>query len=98
MHIGLRVSRLLARVSHSNRVSGTRGLRFRETAFSTPETQLQIGLSNECCAVSETKSGRQSRAISGLFTHLQEISANLGLPGGPGRIRTSNQTVMSGRL
>jgi hypothetical protein len=27
---------------------------------------------------------RQPRQ-SGLFTHLQEISANLGLPGGPGR-------------
>jgi hypothetical protein len=34
----------------------------------------------------------------GLFARLQEISTKLGLPGGPGRIRTSNQTVMSGRL
>jgi hypothetical protein len=38
----------------------------------------------------------QKPANSRLFIRLQEISANLGLPGGPGRIRTSNQTVMSG--
>src|SRR3981189_1717166 len=33
--------------------------------------------------------------IRGLCKHLQEISANRGLRGGPGRTRTSNQTVMS---
>src|SRR5204863_420455 len=35
-------------------------------------------------------------ANSGPFVHLQEISASTRLRGGPGRIRTSNQTIMSG--
>jgi hypothetical protein len=39
---------------HSNRVSGTGGLRFRETVFLRPETQFPIGGPNNCCAVSET--------------------------------------------
>jgi hypothetical protein len=36
-------------------------------------------------------------AILGLFACHREISPNVGLRGGPGRTRTSNQTVMSGR-
>jgi hypothetical protein len=36
-------------------------------------------------------------ANSGLFVLFQEISGSIRLRGGPGRIRTSNQTVMSGR-
>jgi hypothetical protein len=36
--------------------------------------------------------------VRGLCNHLQEFSANGELRGGPGRTRTSNQTVMSGRL
>src|SRR4249919_2928358 len=36
--------------------------------------------------------------IGRIFGGHQEISAHAGLRGGPGRTRTSNQTVMSGRL
>ena len=35
-------------------------------------------------------------ANSGLFVLFQEISGSIRLGGGPGRTRTSNQTVMSG--
>jgi hypothetical protein len=41
---------------------------------------------------------RTDPANSGLFALFQEISGSIRLRGGPGRIRTSNQTVMSGRL
>jgi hypothetical protein len=37
-------------------------------------------------------------SIRGLCKHSQEFSATAGLRGGPGKIRTSNQTVMSSRL
>jgi hypothetical protein len=41
--------------------------------------------------------GRAERAKCGLFVRDQETPVHIGLRGGPGRIRTSNQTVMSGR-
>jgi hypothetical protein len=37
-------------------------------------------------------------ANSGLFRRLREISANLGLRGGPERIRTTNQTIIAGLI
>ena len=37
-------------------------------------------------------------ANCGLFVRERETPVRMGLHGGPGRIRTSNQTVMSGRL
>jgi hypothetical protein len=50
---------------------------------------------NHRSAVSETKRLFKSPADSGPFARLQEISANVGLRGGAGRTRTSNQIVMS---
>jgi hypothetical protein len=41
---------------------------------------------------------RTDPANSGPFIHLQEISGSTRLRGGPGRIRTSNQTVMNDGL
>src|SRR4030095_4966355 len=46
------------------------GLRFQETGFSRPETQLPIGGPNNCCAVSETKRKHRIPPIRGLFTRL----------------------------
>jgi hypothetical protein len=48
-------------------LSSYRGLRFRETAFLGPETQLQIRASNNCCAVLETKRELRAPPIPGLF-------------------------------
>jgi hypothetical protein len=39
----------------------------------------------------------ETPANCGLFVRDRETSVRIGLHGGPGRIRTSNQTVMSGR-
>ena len=54
------------------------------------------------CSVSlvsaETRTRAAEPANSGPFGSSQEISPNVGLPGGPGRTRTSNQTVMSGGI
>jgi len=44
---------------------------------------------------SETKRRHDNAANPGLFASRQEISAIGGLRGGPGRIRTSNQTVIA---
>jgi hypothetical protein len=54
------------------------------------------------CSVSlvsaETRTRAAEPANSGPFGSSQEISPKVELPGGPGRIRTSNQTVMSGGI
>jgi hypothetical protein len=51
--------------SHSNRVSGVRGLRFRETIFWGPETQLPIKAPDSCCAISETEREHRIPPIRG---------------------------------
>ena|ERR1700704_5633161 len=46
--------------------------------------------------ISENRTKPKSALFRRSFAYLQERGAIAGLPGGPGRIRTSNQTVMSG--
>jgi hypothetical protein len=46
----------------------------------------------------ESKQSRQCPPIRAYSQEIQEICVNARLRGGPGRTRTSNQTVMSGRL
>jgi hypothetical protein len=78
--------------------SAVEGLRFRETRFSRPETKTPKPAPKSSRPTVETERTDEGAPIRRPFTRLREISANLGLRGGPGRIRTSNQTVMSGRL
>src|ERR1700733_9000889 len=81
-------------ISHSNRVSLNQNLCFRETQFRRQRQRLRNGPEG-----STTPLQRQPRwnnpAIWALVTENQEISANVGMRGGPGRTRTSNQAVMS---
>ena len=63
--------------------------------ISRAEKKAPIRRPNHRSAVSETKRSFKNPDDSGPFARLQEISANVRLRGGPGRTRTSNQTVMS---
>ena len=49
-------------------------------------------------ALAETDHPKEKPANGGLFSSVYKISVRTGMRGGPGRTRTSNQTVMSGRL
>jgi hypothetical protein len=72
-------------------------LRCRETGFPGQRKMRQY-VARTTGHWSQRPSGRtRSPPIPGLSQPLQEISATAGMRGGPGRIRTSNQTVMSGR-
>ena len=70
-------------------VAGKRDFRARDKCVATG-TEIQL---INC----RDRAVARKPAKSRLYGRRQEISANLRLPGGPGRIRTSNQTVMSGR-
>jgi hypothetical protein len=70
-------------------VAGKRNFKARDEST---ETGAEIQLT-----YCRDRAASRNPANSGPFACLREISANLGLPGGPGRIRTSNQTVSPGR-
>jgi hypothetical protein len=80
-------------------VSGKRdfGARFPGNGISGPEKNAQKPPADCNAAVSEERTVARIPANSGLFVLFQEISGSIRLRGGPGRIRTSNQAVMSGR-
>ena len=83
---------------HSNRVSADCGLRCRETGFRGRRKKRQY-VTRTTDQRSQRPSGRtRTPPIRGLSRPLQEISANGELRGGAGRIRTSNQAVMSQRF
>ena len=82
-------------IAHSNRVSAANGLRCRATGF---QGQRQLGrnlLPSELVS-SETTAPTAQPAGSGPFGAKREIPKFERVRGGPGRARTSNQTVMSG--
>ena len=68
----------------------------RATEFRGPETEAPSRHSHHGSAVSETAGSYKTPPSAGLCDHPREISENRELRGGPGRTRTSNQTVMSG--
>jgi hypothetical protein len=89
---------LIAQLRYWNRVAADDGLRFRETGFSRPETagpKLPPGRKR---SPRRPKCLRRSPPNCGPLATLREIPRFERVRGGPGRIRTSNQTVMSGQL
>jgi hypothetical protein len=66
--------------------------------ISGPETKAPKRPPKSNCSFAETKRRQQAPPIRGRFATRREISLNTGMRGGPGRTRTCNQTVMSGRL
>ena len=81
--------------SHSNRVSAEQWSPLPGNGISRAEKKAPIGRQNHRSAVSETKWSYKIPAKSGHLARLQEISTIARMRGGPGRTRTSNQTVMS---
>jgi hypothetical protein len=88
---------LLRRNRHSNRVSASCGLRFRETGFRSQRKMRRNHLPTVTMPSLRTNR-RTDPANSGLFVLFQEISGSIRLRGGPGRTRTSNQTVIKNSL
>src|SRR5262245_18297312 len=81
--------------AHSNRVSADCGLRCRETGF-PGRRKMRRHVARPTDQRSQRPSGCTRRPpIRGLCNQLREYSANGELRGGPGRTRTSNETVMS---
>src|SRR6516164_10792155 len=81
--------------AHSNRVSADCGLRCREMGF-PGQRKIRQYVARTTDLRSQRPSGRtRTPPVRGLSQPLQEISASAGMRGGPGRTRTSNQTVMS---
>ena len=81
----------------SNRVSPTPSLAIAGKRNSEPrDNSAKIACSVSIGLRGDRNAERQSPPIRGLFASLQEISASARVRGGAGRIRTSNQTVMSG--
>jgi hypothetical protein len=64
------------------------------TGFCAPETPASEWPLSRRTPVSETADEIKVPPIQGQLARLQERGASLGLPGGAGRIRTSNQSVM----
>ena len=82
----------------SNRVSSDCGLRCRETGFSGRRKKRQYVPQTTDQRSQRPSNRTRSPPIRRFSQPLQEISATAGLRGGAGRIRTSNQTVMSQRF
>jgi hypothetical protein len=82
-------------IPHSNRVSGDCGLRCRETGFPGQRKKRQNAAWPTDQGVSETKRSYKTPPIRGPFVRDLETSVRIGVRGGAGRIRTSNQLVMN---
>src|SRR5215470_580392 len=80
-------------MSHSSRGSYMRGLCFPGNVFLRARDKDANCRLRDSCAVSGTRREHDNPANSGPFASRREISAICGLPGGPRRIRTCNQTV-----
>jgi hypothetical protein len=70
-------------------------LRFPGNAIFRPETRAPKRPLKAKCLIPETKRPEYKAAKRGHFAILQEISVCMGMRGGAGRTRTSNQAVMS---
>src|SRR5258708_39944538 len=84
-------------LSHANRVSGHGSLAAPGNGFRTPEPEGPKLPPSGPSSFQRLEADLFTPAKSRVFGERQEISFSAGLRGGPGRIRTSNQTVMSGR-
>ncbi len=90
-----------ARSDSVDRASGLRALPRcprQERVCGRQRQRRRKRLPNPIAASPETERPHETPPIGGLFDESPEHSVRMGVRGGPGRTRTSNQTVMSGRL
>ena len=85
---------LVRSLSHANRVSDRSFPRSGETVFGLPETEGPELPLKRSFFPAEIASRLCAPQKPGVFVKPREISVSVGLRGGPGRTRTSNQPVM----